>query len=1246
MIGTRICCYLFLLIFFDSPMQSRPSFHGHNNVFVQDDSEVQYLLENMPITMHKDFSSSVHRTGDSILDDKNIRDSISYIHFEPRILDFKERQLGVPHQEIVTLINNDRNRTVHLTSISGSTQHFHSSFFQDKVIPPLGNTTFTVVFLGRDEGEINSHLFIHTSDGILKYQVKGSSVNSPYRLHPVVGVKLPLNASFTPLIYIHNPHPESMQVTEVYSSGGEFHLELPSGEAEGSRELWEIPPYQTKPIIKLHLNAHAEKNHTAYVRFKVNNSDELMVVAVEVEVSHNAGLHWGGNSASINLGMGGSLQPPLRYPILMRNSAKKPIKIVNIISTPVSKALKIEFQTISIAGDTEKPISVGTLIYDWKEGLDLQHFKGKLLIKGIGPGGSSQKLSIPWIVQVIQGGLEINTTFAHYCSPHSNEPRNFTVKNRFKQSLALTNVTLSDNAIEFFTIKNFIPKVLKPNEDLTIFTLHINSDKLNDNSKLQSSILIHTNISTTDIPLLRYDGKVKKIIPDEYENNRGTMNFGTVSSGTENEAIFALENTNPINIELHGWGVNMPGAVIELMGCQNTPSKYIEKEIKNITICSYSGNQSIKPGYLAIFKIKVKTQIIEDDTIVGDVFVRTNYERLIVPVYMRVAHGKISLKKLIFTDCFPGSICMQQIKIHSTFSRSMEVKFVSPVNQDKRITYIPADELALPRISKGDNIIGSIRIDPSVTCNEHCYLGLSLNDSSGNQWLHTFNLPSHTRDSDLNLLNARYSTFLNSTAGGIVWNITMRLDTTEVRGHKFSVNIKPYWPSLISNNKKNRTLIKFPLTQVGNTSVKNIKLFNPSTKPLLIQLVMDINYPQGQRLYQSLPDRFKLMCNDCSATVDSEFKIQLDDDEERKLFDKIWDTVTAVDSLPIFLKPGETKIVKLLYTPFKPLSSSGVLYIRNNLTILEVVGLEGRGVYAKFEFDDKNPGSPVPLSFELTEKNLKNCERNNKLRKIKNTNLTVKKSFIAKNTGELPIDFNNFYINGLLCEGYGFHIINCDSFKLNPNATKNIYIAFTPDFTMSQVTRELWISTSLKLNKTETDFDDNGLVKMTLLTIIPPKIIEKCSVILNKHPWEANIKLFSIAIIALLGIILIMMSLTDTNQVLKIALDPRSSPVQQLDLRQLAMQVNTVKDSNKNNLDEKIKKKDEPDWNLLNVKKINKNDKDHKNTIIPDWTIEEEKKFKIDMEIKNFNIIKQIDNNCFDYTNEIIQKKKEKTNRL
>lgn len=41
--------------------------------------------------------------------------------------------MGVPHLEKVTLFNIDKNKSIDMTSISGSTVHFHSSFFEDKV---------------------------------------------------------------------------------------------------------------------------------------------------------------------------------------------------------------------------------------------------------------------------------------------------------------------------------------------------------------------------------------------------------------------------------------------------------------------------------------------------------------------------------------------------------------------------------------------------------------------------------------------------------------------------------------------------------------------------------------------------------------------------------------------------------------------------------------------------------------------------------------------------------------------------------------------------------------------------------------------------------------------------------------------------------------------------------------------------------------------------------------------------------
>jgi len=73
---------------------------------------------------------------------------------------------------------------------------------------------------------------------------------------------------------------------------------------------------------------------------------------------------------------------------------------------------------------------------------------------------------------------------------------------------------------------------------------------------------------------------------------------------------------------------------------------------------------------------------------------------------------------------------VQQVKVHSTFSRPMEVTHIAPINKDDRIKYIPLEEATMPIISKGENNVGSIQIDPSVTCKQQCYLGLSLDTNS------------------------------------------------------------------------------------------------------------------------------------------------------------------------------------------------------------------------------------------------------------------------------------------------------------------------------------------------------------------------------------------------------------------------------------------------------------------------------------------------------------------------------------
>lgn len=104
--------------------------------------------------------------------------------------------------------------SIQLLSISGNTEHFHCSFFEDKIISAGTNTSFQVVFLARQEGLVNNTLYIHSSVGSFMYRVSAFGEASPFRVRPLIGARVPLNASFASLIYIYNPFSTPLQVCQ------------------------------------------------------------------------------------------------------------------------------------------------------------------------------------------------------------------------------------------------------------------------------------------------------------------------------------------------------------------------------------------------------------------------------------------------------------------------------------------------------------------------------------------------------------------------------------------------------------------------------------------------------------------------------------------------------------------------------------------------------------------------------------------------------------------------------------------------------------------------------------------------------------------------------------------------------------------------------------------------------------------------------------------------------------------------
>lgn len=211
-------------------------------------------------------------------------------------------------------------------------------------------------------------------------------------------------------------------------------------------------------------------------------------------------------------------------------------------------------------------------------------------------------------------------------------------------------------------------------------------------------------------------------------------------------------------------------------------------------------------------------------------------------------------------------------------------------------------------------------------------------------------------------------------------------------------------------------------------------------------------------------------------------------------------------------------------------------------------------------------------------------------------------------------------------------MLDCTPFKLSPNATKRIEIAFTPDFTLSRVERKLLVMTSMGPDTGENV--ENGVVILNLLAVLPAHSLNLCASVLARPPWESAVQKAAIVLSSVLMLCVALVSFLEADRILRegLANYSKENPVQPpLTLRLLAhlsMQNMTQGSSggsnaNKNEKiatsDEKSKaKKDEtfPDWSLMNVKKCK--DKDaQKGLKIPDWTAEEERKFKLDTESKD-----------------------------
>lgn len=923
------------------------------------------------------------------------------------------------------------------------------------------------------------------------YQVFGVGIPNPYRLRPFIGARVPVNSSFSPLINIHNPFSEPLQVVEMYSSGGDLHLELPTGQQGGTGKLWEIPPFETKGVMRASFSSRDVDNHTAFIRIKTNapNEDQFIILPVEVEVTSAPGIY--SSTEMLDFGTLRSQDRPKLLNLHLLNSGAKDVPITSVRTTPSNEAVTVDFKAVTLKAGESRYTKVASISFDASKARRPYQFSGKITVKA--KEKTYSKLEIPYQAEVLEGylGFDHTATLFHIRdSPVDPVDRPIFLTNAFHFAICIHNVSLPEEAKTMFNVQNFsTPILIPPHESRYIFSLLFRP--IRPSIHIDSNILLITNASKFHLPVRAYTGFLEPmVLPPSLKEN--LLDFGVRSATDTSSIIFVVVNSNPIELEIKSWLVTGDSLSMELLKTEKGNTTVALSRLRDLQNTSASHHKTVilASGYYAAFRVTLVAKALEG-MYDGAIHITTDFEILTIPVNALIAVGTLnsSPKHIVLPPSFPGKVVHQSFSIQSSFTQKVRLQQIRSLTEDIRFYYKRLrnnkDELEPRRKSK----VANIYFDAGLQCGDHCYVGLPFVLKSESK-PHGLALQEDIWDADVDLhqkLLRRWKE-LNHISGHKI-EAVFEVNTDLQKNVQAQVTAHLMWPSLVNSSQR----ITFPLTNTNSSSDEEVILQNPADVPVYVQVLPLALLPNPSVFSGKLADRLPLG-NLSNINIDPttlEFQVHRNQTTPLKTSTGFTEGSTRPFVYNLLLLPGEVKSFSVRFTPVSNHSVSSLLIVRNNLTVIDTIVLHGRGTTESLKVAGKPPGQGSSLRFKMTEALLKDCSEKTK---VKEPNFTLKRIFRVENTGLLPITIKSAEINGQPCEGYGFKVLNCQEFALKPNTSKELIILFTPDFTSSRVIRELKLVTC-----------GGSEFVFVLNASLPYHMLATCAEILPRPSWELEL---------------------------------------------------------------------------------------------------------------------------------------------
>ncbi|WKX98386.1 hypothetical protein Q1695_013794 [Nippostrongylus brasiliensis] len=1102
-----------------------------HTAFVQTGEELHYFsesgrFETEMVVGHRVQSDTSAGGGTKAREKKyNVRklagDDALPIEFDPPYVEFGDTAVGHTVRRRI-FVRSRLHKPIMLDSIVGATVNFHISFFNTVEISPLGTAFFEVAFLPREEGKTSVAIHIRTSVGVFIYELAGRSSTNPYRIAPFVGTRLPFNGTISKDIILHNPFSSSFRITEIVSTGGNVHVEMAydidAKVAGEPLQYWDIRPFQTKTICRAVVVGHLMENTTVFVRVSGlvlddNGNDGVqhsIVLPIPIEVNKRRGVFTTKDILDFGLLRQGERSQPQMFSvyqymlngklefetlyvdkgdptgIYMEFASTPPIAVLpgkNSQPGKPSDLVKVFFDASRITFESQRP--------------GARTIHGRIIALS---RGGNYNVTMPFRVTVYQGDItSVGNDLALQEDIKAPHRRSVRLHNALPFPVAIWNISISPDASQYFTVRLFNKTtVIGIDEEQPVFLLKYN--KRVPDSFGQAVLYVHTNVSTYRVQLWKYSGKIQVEL---FSVDQEMFDFGLLERNDSRTIRFVIRNKNHAVMTVRSLSVPRPSIhrlyLVSILG-KNVVGTWVHPDSREEW--PQGADLEIPPHSAAFFDFELRLAVYEP-VLPAQMVIATEFESKVFPVKYEVAQGSLTSipDRISFGKTHPGKVVYMNLQIFNSFAEDMKVTRLSTASRDPRFFFEGFDPAHPPVLRSGRlTNLGRVMFLPETPCShEYCYLGLPLHTTDGQWFVHGLTLPANLAEVDSYLYKKQRARFDNLVKNGKHRvNTTVIIDTDRAKNIQIESTAEMVWPRLLTRNS-----VHFPLTALGNFTIVNLTLANPTSVPIAVQVIPLVIYPDAdavveffrEHLITPLTSEVEMNETLMFSLRDTELFTLKPDSPVPKLREELEAAIPQTVprfTLSLLLKPHMKVRLRLGFLPSDYTLRSSLLLIRNNLTVIEPVVVYGRGARIGMRVENREARSRVPLLFEIRHDHLSDCNNPKRLMHKLSSTLTVRRPFLVMNSGEVPFTVVNMSINGVPCENRGFRILNCYPFRLQPNETYSLDVAYTPDFLTT--TNEADLQLYMHMNGSSWLFP--------LQATVPEDMLARCHRALPRPPFE------------------------------------------------------------------------------------------------------------------------------------------------